>query len=890
MLEPKALVRAVKEGNEKVVDDLEEKSDDGNARDFFQFKMESSSLRVSKRSFDMEAESKKLETSLSAPRTTVRSCLARANIEGGKVRVVRGQGKIANGLLEAEAALVAMENQSLVVEEIESLQEGWAAVLSSSSISRHCTFSSLSRAGYRLAPFEQRAYQLPTDLLPMDNDIDVGAAEVLHGVALDTPVWWVEDILLDLLTQISSEGGRWLDRKDCFSLERKVFGEKRNHNSDESPGCPNKAKRVKLEDCVNTKTKDEEVVKLPSDSFEEVVEVKKEQANIFINPFHEGTGVTETNDNHHGAQSARGVTETSGSHQGARGVGSVLQQLRQTDRIDMEVPLNPEKAPAEIKELTRNVAHAKARAALDSLKTCEKNAKQIKPIVEARNKAAAEFRCEVCAISLNSATVLRQHFLGKRHLKAVAAQIPRLEREEKEAAEGIVEVPVEVVEKEHEEEDATVEPSTLPSKEKLLSLLPDSSSTSLVIINRPDSSLIPAQTWPDSRQSAFLEVKKDENPVEEDLRQEVWEESSEEHVRGNADEVICMEEEEIVCIASFKENPTGARPFRGFWPGSKVSTPLAVKQGEPDRKYNFGHCSKPQRMMGFLGTFTGREREVMRGRGRGRHIGSGPGRGRSEPMRKGPVRGGRVGGRGLQPRGIPGRARVAGVARGESGRWWAENVGPNTCSNPSLPSGLASDSPQAKANKSSRGRSTPSPVGTTGTVADEASVPVDTTGSKTTVETIVVDLSSDSELDSAPNSPRSYSSSPSSSWTTTPSPEGQDDMTVAMIFSLRKTDPDCQVHPGLELLRTCSPLSSLWKADLSPLICPEMGSSIREVKIIIETKSHNIKSFSDMRKNEMKKSSGLGQKVKIALPQKLTPEFSDGKYLLSLSFLSPSLR
>ena len=98
------------------------------------------------------------------------------------------------------------------------------------------------------------------------------------------------------------------------------------------------------------------------------------------------------------------------------------------------------------------------------------------------------------------------------------------------------------------------------------------------------------------------------------------------------------------------------------------------------------------------------------------------------------------------------------------------------------------------------------------------------------------------------------------------------------------------MHPGLELLRTCSPLSSLWKADLSPLICPEMGSSIREVKIIIETKSHNIKSFSDMRRNEMKKSSGLGQKVKIALPQKLTPEFSDGKYLLSLSSLSPSLR
>ena len=128
MLQPKALVRAVKEANERVVDneeeksfDEEEKSDDGNARDCFQLKMEGICLRGSKRSFDLQAETKRLETQLSAPRTTVRSCLARANVEGGKVKVVRGQGKVPNGLLEAEAALVAMESHNLVVEEIESL-------------------------------------------------------------------------------------------------------------------------------------------------------------------------------------------------------------------------------------------------------------------------------------------------------------------------------------------------------------------------------------------------------------------------------------------------------------------------------------------------------------------------------------------------------------------------------------------------------------------------------------------------------------------------------------------------------------------------------------------------------------------------------------------------
>ena len=105
---------------------------------------------------------------------------------------------------------------------------------------------------------------------------------------------------------------------------------------------------------------------------------------------------------------------------------------------------------------------------------------------------------------------------------------------------------------------------------------------------------------------------------DEDLKQQVWEENSEKLVKDEA-EVICMDEEEVVCIAAFKENPTGARPFRGFWPGSKVSIPLAVKKGEANRKYNFGHCSKASKM-GYRGrgrvSVRSRGGEVIRGRGR----------------------------------------------------------------------------------------------------------------------------------------------------------------------------------------------------------------------------------------------------------------------------------
>ena len=234
-----------------------------------------------------------------------------------------------------------------------------------------------------------------------------------------------------------------------------------------------------------------------------------------------------------------------------------------------------------------------------------------------------------------------------------------------------------------------------------------------------------------------------------------------------------MDEEEVVCIAAFKENPTGARPFRGFWPGSKVSIPLAVKKGEANRKYNFGHCSKPSKM-----GYRGRGRVSVRSRG-GEVI---RGRGRAEPMRMRFSRGRRGSSiTSCGPSATSGRGRAG---RGESGRWWAENVGPNTCSNPSLPSHLATDSSQNKANQIPKSsRPTPTPPS------------LNITEPKATAETVVVDLSSDSEFDSPPNSPRSYSSSPSSSWTTTPSPEGQDDMMVPL-FLQKQADNQQTIMPS----------------------------------------------------------------------------------------------
>ena len=732
MLKPEALVRAVKAADANVLHGEKGHESDavtgaGETRNGLE---SGTHLRGSKKSIDLEVEIRNLEGNLSVPRTTIRSCLALGNFEGERVRVVKNQGKIHNGLLSMEAALVAMENHNLEVHELGSLQEGWGNLLSSgSSVARQCTFSSLSRAGYKLAPYKPREH-FTSQPMQMDTDIDVGAAEILYGVALNSPVWWIEEMLLDLVDDIHGEGGDWLGESNLAVLEKRESGPKRDRDLHKHQKIS--AKRVKLEsNPSDAQQVPDEKGGPTAEPVNEVKHVKEEPANIFINPFH---GAADSiGGNRVSSENARIVIGTS----------SCLQNLRQSSE-NVAVQICSQEA-AECNEISRKDAQARAQVALDNMRNQEKQVQERKKSGVVAKPKDSEFRCEICAITLNSATVLRQHFLGKRHLKAVARQIPRLERKEKEAEEGIIEVPIELVEEDNVLPTAEAPTLPLPSKDKLLSMLPDMSSTpTLVIVNRPDSSLIPSQTWPVKRSSAFIEVKKNETEQGESLRQEVWEDNSAGlQVQDEDDEVVCMEEEDIVCIATIKENPTGARPFRGFWPGSKVSVPLAVKKGELDRRYNFGHHSKPV-MSAQRGRATSRVGGSLRGVCRG-VAGEAKGRGQFGGGQR------QFDGERGCGRNRPGRGRAA----------LRELVGTDSSSNfPSL----------TNSRNNSDDKASPS------SPAD----PISNTSVSVTakaVETIVVDLSSDSEA----SSPSSRSSSPSSSWTTSPSPdEEQDDMMVCL--------------------------------------------------------------------------------------------------------------
>jgi len=199
------------------------------------------------------------------------------------------------------------------------------------------------------------------------------------------------------------------------------------------------------------------------------------------------------------------------------------------------------------------------------------------------------------------------------------------------------------------------------------------------------------------------------------------------------------------------------------------------EKGRTGEKIHFGHYSKPVKS-----ALRGRGRAIIRERGGLRGVCRGAA---GEAKGGGQFDGGR------------------GCGTSRSGRGRAalrELVGIDSTSN---------FTPLTNSRKNSDDKSSPSPI----------TDPISNTSVSATakaVETIVVDLSSDSEA----SSPSSRSSSPSSSWTTSPSPDEEQD--------------DMMVHPGLELLRTCSPLASLWQTGngISPLICPEMGSSVREVR------------------------------------------------------------
>ena len=83
----------------------------------------------------------------------------------------------------------------------------------------------------------------------------------------------------------------------------------------------------------------------------------------------------------------------------------------------------------------------------------------------------------MCSVTVNGASVMRAHLLGRKHLKAVIAKGQQKGRQlEKEPTQVELE----------DEVTPGKEGSVLPSRREVLSSIPDSAAKSLIILNVPD--------------------------------------------------------------------------------------------------------------------------------------------------------------------------------------------------------------------------------------------------------------------------------------------------------------------------------------------------------------------------------------------------------------------
>merc|ERR1712059_205043 len=197
------------------------------------------------------------------------------------------------------------------------------------------------------------------------------------------------------------------------------------------------------------------------------------------------------------------------------------------------------------------------------------------------------------------------------------------------------------------------------TRHQLLNCIPDCFNKTLLILDRPTRNLIPHNTWPMNRHSAYIELDKLEgkNQEEEQQHQLLFEEPDGQFELSNASllggdhlqigtedteeeaAIFCylcskdfederewnihlqsethmnkmlgipeidltegtsVNETEVITVDDDNSPPRisrspGVQPFRGFWSAKEVTVSLASVAGVFPTKYNFGYHTKPSK-------------------------------------------------------------------------------------------------------------------------------------------------------------------------------------------------------------------------------------------------------------------------------------------------------
>ena len=311
MLNPAELVRAAKEGSKESKDIKVDEDDDGGGRGKVTSWTPGVLEEISKRQSSHLAR-------MTCPRAVLRSCLAEGEVREEGVVVTRGQGRLGTGEVERARALLAVEQGHLGLEGVDSLQEAYSTLLASCPLDQYRVYSCLSGLGYRLVRSKEagggggRGRPGCSRVgVTEDEDIDTGLLMPMHGTYLDSAYFWVKEMLEEV-------------------VEGVVKGEGQGS-----------AKRIKLDDEFGC----------------EVEALKKEQGNIFINPFHRNNGREEFKESVE-------ILEDE--------VSDVMRMEKFKDNCIEVVDLEDEEAEVVKEEgSSRDEAHRVARAALANLASLE---------------------------------------------------------------------------------------------------------------------------------------------------------------------------------------------------------------------------------------------------------------------------------------------------------------------------------------------------------------------------------------------------------------------------------------------------------------------------------------------------------------------------------------
>ena len=277
----------------------------------------------------------------------------------------------------------------------------------------------------------------------------------------------------------------------------------------------------------------------------------------------------------------------------------------------------------------------------EMLKIHEGGQKHKKKVIRSKGLSQMEskttnpsFGCDICGIECTDGVALVAHFKGKRHLKSMTNQAqmnssryPKSGASSSSSSGQDNDVMI-VTEKapsaqeivDDNEEDIEILTGDSKTREEILNDFPNcQSSAGALKLNKPRTHLLPSNTWTSSKTSREIDINSLFKITSSECEQDdICDDGGDSELNNqhffistngdrNVQDLIDIEDDDDVILVEDNANvrirkkitTPLSRPFRGLYPAKEYVRPLASTGGKYDCVRNFGFHSKPPKMNGI---------------------------------------------------------------------------------------------------------------------------------------------------------------------------------------------------------------------------------------------------------------------------------------------------